>query len=238
MTKRLVCALGLVLTVQGSLLSAGDAPDSEVNLATGQIESVDAEIAGQNYELRHTVDPGQGAPGETVLLTAAPENDLRPRMAITPTGTAWVVWWRDAAVGVVLCRQRVAGVWQAERTLSVSGETSRKPEITVFDGQAWVAYEFSSSAGLAVGAVEIDDTPDPFGRVVLATSIAAPTADAQIVSASGHLWVTWVQDQTRVGWAELDAASRTWSAPRYEPYGVADGVAGARTRIRTQVLFD
>src|SRR5688572_8244953 len=105
MSRRLVHLVGLTLTLWlTSLPHASDAPDSEVNPSTGQIESVDAEIAGQNYELRHTVDPGQGAPSETALLTDTPEHDLRPRMAITVDGTAWVVWWRDAAADGVLCR--------------------------------------------------------------------------------------------------------------------------------------
>jgi hypothetical protein len=100
----------------------------------------------------------------------------------------------------------------------------------------WVAYEFSTTDGLAVGAVAIDDTPDPFGRVVLGSHIAAPTADPQISSAAGHLWVSWVQDATRVGWSAFDSTNRTWTTPLFEPYGPQDGVTGARSRIRTQVL--
>jgi hypothetical protein len=238
MSKHLVRVLGAIAALcLGGPVFAVEAPDAEVNQSTGQIESVDVEIAGSGYDLRHTVDPGEGAPGASVLLTSAPENDLRPRMAITTGGAAWVVWWRDTTVDAVMCRGRdLAGAWQAERTLSAPGESSRNPQIALFGGNAWVAYELTTSEGIAVAAVAIDDTPDPFGRVLLGTSAFAGAVDTQIQSVSGHLWVSWVQDGTRVGWSELDPASNTWGTARFEPYGVSDGVAGARARIQTVVI--
>jgi hypothetical protein len=238
MSSRLVQGFGLFLMIQlGSFVAAGDAPDSEVNNVTGQIESVDAELSGQDYNLRHTVDPGQGAPGATALLTTSPANDRRPRMAITPDGAAWVVWWREASVDAVLARGRdVAGAWEAERLVSAPGESSRNPEIVLFGGETWVAYEFTTTGGTGIGAVAIDDSPDPFGRTVLATSEFSGAVDVQIFSASGHLWVSWVQDATSVGWSTFDPLSRTWTLAQYESYGAPDGVPGARNRIRAEVL--
>ena len=216
---------------------AADAPDAEVNPATGEIESVDTELNGVDFDLRHTVDPGQGAPGETVLLTISPDNDLRPRMTITPGGQAWVVWWRDASTNAVLCRKRAGnGSWQPERTVSLPAQNSHHPEIAFHGTHPWIAYEFDGSGGTGIAAVGIDDTPDPFGRTTLAVSQFAGDPDVRIHAESGHLWITWIQDGSFVGWSELDPGSQTWLPAGLESYVTDGSVAGARSRIRTQVL--
>jgi len=238
MSIRLRATLAMVLAV-GLLgdIRASDAPDAEVNPVTGKIESVGEELVGSDFDLRHTVDPGQGAPAETTLLTSAVANDRRPRIAITPTGQAWVAWWRDGSTDAVLVRKRdTAGAWQTERVASLPGQNSYHPEIVYSSGHPWVAYEFDTTGGTGIAAVAIDDTPDPFGRVTLATSTVAGDPSVQIHAEPAHLWVTWIQDATTMGWSELDPVSQTWLPVAFEAYDAATGVAGARSRIRIQVL--
>jgi hypothetical protein len=215
---------------------AGDAPDSEVNPATGYIESVDSVFNGPSQDVRHTVDTGQGAPRAVLLLTSAAEDDLGPRIATTSAGAAKVVWWREAAVDTVLHRGRdAAGTWSGETVVSSPGESSRNPEVVFHDGKTWIAYELDASGGTAVGVIGIEDTPDPFGRTLLGTSVLSGSLGIQIRSESARLWVTWTYDGSRIGWSEYQPDACTWSPAQLESYA-SDGIEAARARVRERVL--
>ena len=56
----------------------------------------------------------------------------------------------------------------------------------------------------------IADEPDPFLTGSLATPPFAGTTDATIHSESGHLWVTWIEDASHVGWSGYSPATQRW----------------------------
>ena len=224
-----VAAVAVILVC--TAVQAGGGPDAEVNPVTGFIESVDS-VATQ---IRHTIDPGQGGPGVTALLTAG-ASDHDPRIAIRPDGQAWVAWWRDGGSDEVLERHRdpQTGDWSPARRLSAADASSRNPEIVHWGATTAVAFEVAAPDGTSVAVLFADDTPDPIGSpTVLDTTDHAGDLDVLIHAESGRLWVTWVASATDVGWSRY--VDGVWTAAEMAS-SASDSVASARSRIRAEVL--
>jgi len=225
-----------VLVLTGSA-AASDPPDSAINPSTGNIEIADPVWSGVNQNVDFVVQiSGQKPAVHTVTDNTL--HDLRPRIAHASNGDAWVTWWRDDATDAVLIRKRHLsdGSWDTERLLSDSGESSRNPAI-VFDGtNAWVAFEFDDQTDTGIAVEMIVDDPDPIGvRVVVGTTDFGDTTAPMAHAEQGHLWVTWIDGESDVGWVEYDYASDTWSLSTTESYAT-DSVADARNRIRAIVV--
>lgn len=229
----------LLAAVLGPAAPAGDPPDSEINPSTGEIESVDANWNGTDWQIRHVVDRGPGAPLEVTLLSPSGKDDLAPRIAFDPAGKPAVGWWRKDTVDQVFVRLRdpLTQTWGVERRVGRQDEPGRFPEIVSDGTDFWVAYEIDSGGGHTdIAVARIIDDQEPFPeRTILASTSWDGERDVLIHSEDGHLWVTWVNDASDVGWSEHDAASGAWSLAGYERYA-EDGVGVARDRIRTQVL--
>lgn len=238
--RRLVTVVFAALLVSTmSAVLASDPPDSRVNPATGAIETTDSTWSGSDFNVRHVVNAGGGQNLIVTVLTTDAHDDLGPRLAIdSRTGDSWVAWWRDTDTDHVLVRKRlqVSASWTSERLMSVATTGGRHPSIAFDGSKAWLAYESDASGGaheIVVGVIE--DDPAPFGRVVLATTSYSGSPDALVLAETGHLWVSWIDAGSQVGWSRYDAAAATWGAPAFEPYG-SDSVAAARSRIRATVL--
>ena len=234
--QRWLCGLVVVLAMTCSA-GASDPPDSAINPSTGNIEIADPVWAGTNQNIDFVVQiSGQKPQVHTVTDNSL--DDLRPRIAHASNGDAWVTWWRDDATDAVLIRKRHLsdGSWDAERLLSDPGESSRNPSI-VHDGtNAWVAFEFDDQADTGIAVEMILDDPDPVGiRVMVGTTDFGDTTAPMARAAQGHLWVTWIDSASDVGWAEYDYASETWSLSLTESYAL-DSVEDARGRIRDTVV--
>jgi len=235
--------LGACLTIAACSLALGtisDPPDSKVNAVTGSIETVDAPWAGTNFHVRHVITPGGGQPLHVTTLTSNALDDLGPRLAVDPSsGDSWVAWWRDDATDKVLVRKRsnATGSWSDEATLSSSSESSRHPSLAFDGARSWVAYEFDApGGGISLGVKPIDDDPTPFvTRTVVGTTSYGAAVDVRIQAESHHLWVSWVDGATNVGWSRFDVPTSMWSTAAFEPY-VSDTVEAARGRIRLTVL--
>ncbi len=213
-----------------------DAPDSEVNPQTGNIETADATANTSDLDVRITIDDGSGNNVVTFLSTHA-DDDRRPRIAIEDDGDVWVVWWRDSATDEIVFRRRPHGsTWDAEEVISESGESSRNPSIVRDGSDVFVAYEYDSGSDTAIALLKDEWAPDPFGlRLTLDTTSYSGDVDVLLFSESGNVWVTWVDSASDVAWSEYDAATDSWSLTTLESYS-ADTVEDARGRIRTTVL--
>ncbi len=228
-----------LVVLLASVALAVDPPDSAVNPVSGYVETTDATLSSGNYEVRHTVNPGQGQDPQVTTLTSASADDLDPRLVISTAGDTWVVWWRDEASRKVLVRKRTysTGAWDAERQVGNSSESGRRPRI-VHDGtNPWVAYENTAGGGgtkIIVQKITDGSDPIPTGTVLSTTTYGGDLA-VVIRSESSHLWVAWVDSSTHVGWSQYTYATQTWTAAAYESYA-SDSVAAARARIRTTVL--
>jgi hypothetical protein len=221
----------------GGIAVASDPPDSELNPVSGFIETVDSVWQESSYDVRHTTNQGPGQPTLVFMVDEDESDDLAPRVAIASNGNTWVTWWRDAATDQVLIRKRTYSprAWSTETLVSDPGESSRNPEVVHDGSEAFVAYEFSASVGTSIAVSRIKEDPEPFGRSVLATTSFTGDVDVLIHTDSGHLWVTWVDSATYVGWSEYAYGTGSWGSALYESYA-ADSIAAARDRIRAEVL--
>lgn len=235
---RALLAATLAVAAAVGYVFATDPPDSEVNPQTGYIESVVSTWNEFEWDIRHVVDPGQGKPEFSTVLTSNGQDDLGPRIAIDPGGDTWVVWWRDGATPEVLYRKHdySAETWSAESRISADGESSSHPVMVLDSSSVWVVFvvDQGSTTSVSVNGGGRDEV-EPFpGRTILATTTHA-NVDAMVHVDSGHLWVTWVDSVDDVGWREYDYATEGWETADFESY-VNDTVEGARGRIRDAIL--
>ncbi len=230
---------GFLMFYLASLPSlASDPPDSELNPMSGFIETTDAVWQTDNYNVRHVINLGNGYKRETFMVTIDSLDEVGSRLAITDDGNSAVTWWRDSEIDKVLMRIRTysSGEWTPVKLISESTESSRNPEI-VFDGTAiWVAYEFDYSNETAVGVQIINDDPNPLGsRAIVTTTDYAGDLDTMIHEEAGHLWISWVDSGTEVGWSEYDYGTEEWDTESYEWYA-DDSVEAARERISATII--
>lgn len=233
---RFACWILIALALVGLSIQAHTPPDSTVNPQTGFIETVDARWSGVNWEIRRSVDPGPGQSITNEDVCIDSNDDVDPRLDISAAGNTWVTWWRDLSTDQVHIRKHTLATktWGSDRLISSENEDSHNPEIAYDGTSPWVAYEVhgASSQSIAVGI--ISDEPDPIGvRTILRTTSYSGDADVDIHAEGGHLWVTWVDSGSHVGWSEHDANG--WSVPSYESYS-GSSVAAARSSIRAAVL--
>ena len=229
--------VGSALAVLICSTALADPPDSEVNPQTGEIETVYSVLDGSDTDIKHSIDPGKGEPILVATLTTAAEDDLSPRLAIPASGDTWVVWWRDAATDQVLVRKHAyGGSWAAEKLVSSEDDGSRHPEIVDDGSNPWVILESDDTGGTSVVVRAIHDDPNPWGSlVVLTTTSYTGDLDVLLDSEDDHLWATWVDSATEVGWCEYDYTSETWDSVSYDSYE-NDSVEDARERIRDTVV--
>jgi hypothetical protein len=97
-----------------------------------------------------------------------------------------------------------------------------------------VAYTIQNPKSRSIGVQIIDDTPEPI-RSIIATTSYTGDLDIQLEGEAGHLWVTWIDSATLVGYSEYNFESHLWSLPFRESYA-GGTVAAARDRIRNRIL--
>ena len=224
-----------VIVVAALIVWAGEPPDSELNLITGNIETVDAPAEEGNL-VRHVIDGGQGAGHSATTIST--DAGRAPRIAIKTAGDTWVVWWRDTAVDHVYLTfyDLQEKTWSAETIISELTEESRFPEIVHDASAAWIVYQINTGSGSEIAGLSIIDSPDPWStRTIIASSTATGDLDIRIHTEDGHVWTTWIDSTSDVGWSEYDAVADAWDLSQYESYTAAD-VPTARAKIRSTVL--
>ncbi len=231
-----LCAVVLVT----GLARASDPPASLVNPVTGHIEITDTVWSGADNNVRHVVNPGGGQPLQVTTLTTNAADDLAPHIAASPAGSVWVTWYRTVTPAQIVSRKRSAAnnTWAAETLVSDAGEDSRSPSITHDGAAPWWAWVVSANGQAQIAVTGGSDAPDPLPtRTIVGTTNFAGTIDPAILYESAHLWITWVDSASNVGWVTYDYTQHAWSGVSRESYANAnDSVAAARARIRTQVL--
>jgi hypothetical protein len=227
-----VATIGLAAAAQIPV----DPPDLELNTVTGLIDTVDASWSGSNYNVRFTAVRVTGEQTGSFLLTSNAANDIDPRIACAANGDELVAWWRDLTTDAVIYRKRslVSGIWSLERPLGIATESGSHPRIIFVGTRAYVAYQIQYSKSRAVGVQIIADDPEPM-RAIVATTPYTGDLDIQINSETGHVWITWIDSGSRVGYSEYNFTTLLWSAPALESYA-SDSIAAARSRIRSRIL--
>jgi hypothetical protein len=232
--RRCSVIAGIVLTSAAAF--GVDPPDLRINAVSGFIEVVEATWSGSNYNVRYTQVMTNGEPKGSSLLSSNAANDIDPRIVSAPRGDAVVVWWRDLKIDAVVYRKRTLamGVWSPERAVGLANESSSHPRVVYADDIPWIAYQIQNSKTRSVGAQIIDDDPEPF-RSIIATTAYSGDLDIKLNAEASHLWMTWIDNASNLGYSEYNSQERIWSVPTREPFA-ADSVLAARSRIRDRVL--
>ena len=213
-----------------------DPPDVDINVLSDEIETVDATWSGSNYNVRYTLSTSDGELTSSLLLTTNAANDLDPRIASLSAGDAVVVWWRDLAKDAVVYRKRdfETGAWSGERFAGTATQSNSRPRIIYAGDETWVAYQIQNSKNRSVGCQIIDETPEPIPSIV-ATTAYSGDLDIRLHAESGHLWVTWIDSSSYIGYAEYLYDMHDWAVPAREPFA-AGAVSAALSRIRSRIL--
>jgi hypothetical protein len=231
-------ALWILAAVTAGTALADDAVDMKVNPQNSYVEEVRSEYVASSYDIRLLISQGLDTDPTVYYVSTNAADDRSPRVEISPAGDTWITWWRDLATDEVRVRefQHASQTLGADRLVSQSTENARNPEI-VYDGATpWVVYEVHGGSSKSIAVAHITDEPDPVGPgVTLRTTSYGGNMDARIHHASGHLWVTWVDGTSDVGWSEYDTGEESWSAAAYESYS-GSTVGAARQAIRNSVL--
>lgn len=226
----------IAVIVSASAAAFGvDPPDARVNPVSELIETVDTTWSGSNYNVRYTQLTSDGEQTASFLLTNNPANDVDPRIADAPSGDIAVAWWRDLATDAIVYRKRsfTTGAWTVERV--AGGKTSNSHPRVIYAGdKPWVAYQIQNAKNRSVGAQIIDDDPEPICSII-ATTPYAGSLDIRLHAESGHLWVTWIDAASSVGYSEFNYTTHLWSLPARESFA-ADTVSAALSRIQTRIL--
>jgi hypothetical protein len=231
--NRNVACFALVLACS-SVCLADEPPDSKVNPQTGLIETVYSVTNGSLHGIRLTVDRDALA-SVTTAVADGTADELGPRIAIASTGDASVVWTEAGETAQVQVRTRSSSRWGEVRLVSDPDENSRSPEIVQADSFTWVVYQIDGTSTTSVAVSAIGDEPDPVrARTIVTDASSAGDIDARIQAEAGHVWVTWIDDGSQVGWSELDAEG-SWTSPAYQDYSQSD-IDSARVGIRQDVL--
>ena len=226
----------IAVTVSASAAAFGvDPPDARVNPVSELIETVDATWSGSNYNVRYTQLTSTGDQTASFLLTNNPANDVDPRIATASNGDNAVAWWRDLATDAIVYRKRsfATGTWSPERV--AGGKTSNShPRIVYAGDKPWVAYQIQNAKSRSIGCQIIDDDPEPISAIVATTSYAG-SLDIRLHAESGHLWVTWIDAASYVGYSEFNYNMHLWSLPARESFA-ADSASAALSRIQSRIL--
>ena len=230
------CSVIAAIVLASAAALGVDPPDLRINGVSGLIETVDATWSGSNFNVRYTLVTGAGQQRASSLLTANAANDVDPRIGIAPNGDVVVAWWRDLATDALVYRKRTftTGAWSLERAAGVATESSSRPRVVYAGDRPWVAYQIQNAKARSVGVQIIDDDPEPIRSIVATTSYSGDL-DIRLNAEMRHLWVTWIDNASNVGFAEYVYEKQLWSVPALEPFS-ADSAAAARSRIRDRIL--
>lgn len=180
-------------------------------------------------------------------------------MADDQYGNRFVAWNNERsghAVVIVRGVRQDGGAMSAPVELTPSQREGRRPAIAIGPSDAvFVSFEeqVNGNDGDAIyvaidrlapqrgSAMELlcsgENTADLSRTATIRTALVAssgPVADSRVDSEDGHLWVTWIDSRTRVGWVEWNGTA--FSDPQYRPFDRALGYEGIRREIREDVL--
>jgi hypothetical protein len=188
--------------------------------------------------VRHIVNPGSGQLPQVTTLTTGSTDNAAPQIAISTSGGTWITWWRAGSPDQVFYRRRSTsnGTWSGEALVGSADTAARKPSIN-FDGTTpWFAYESGTAPNRSVVAAQGGNDPEPIPSWTVLRQTSS-TAELQVMLhvEAGHLWVTWIDSATQVGWCEFDHTLAVWSPAAFDSYA-NDSTTASVARIRNTVL--
>ena len=206
--------------------------DTAINPLTQHIESVYTVAGSSSADIAHVEQVSDHEHVVSVLSADASE-EFEPRIAIDPSGRTWIAWTLSDPVegdGLRVATREAPGDPFEVHDLSTdwSDLQARRPELAVFDGEGWLAYEADRADGTYVAAGKlqaIQDKPDPIFFVQFAESTGSDAPDVFIQQDGASLWVSWVESDMAVMWSAWEPPTPeqgdgTWAPPHYLLYGI------------------
>jgi hypothetical protein len=175
------------------------------------------------------------------FLTFDAEDELDPRLFVGPDDEIHVVWWVDGPDPRVMWTSRATNLaaWEVPTRVSPSGETVRRPTVSVHQGVIRVAYERLPNVDPTGGRELVVRRLDADRGFIDEHVFSVPRADrldAVLHVQSGRAWMDWKNSDTRFASAEL--VNSSWTAPTL--HGWSDpswvGVESMRKFIRRNLL--
>jgi len=204
---------------------------------TGQALVVYCAYVGPDYDIAFTERQGEG--WEPIqFLSSTGIDDLDPRVAVGPDGTAYVVWWqrdRDTGDRVMLTRRSAeTGEWEPPSLITIGG---RRPSVAVVEDQLVVVYERTAAeVGQQIMVYTEWTLGLPVEETVVVTDRIGPLSP-MVHSANGRIWLDWRNSDW--SYSYLEQVEGVWdSTPVVLPL-VDDswlGVELVRRTIETQIL--
>jgi hypothetical protein len=180
---------------------------------------------------------GDGSWGETVFLTADPEDELDPRAHIDEAGRAYVVWWRSGQVAKLFLVFRDTGseVWGYPEAIGYSG---RRPSVCTVAEGVLVGFERDRDGGgqeIVLLSMLHDGTTAV--EVVAETDRSDPL-DVMVHFAAGQLWMDWKHAAGHFAYSVRTDSG--WTSPTLLSWDDKSwvGEEEARKITRSEVLAD
>lgn len=194
--------------------------------------------SGYDVVVSHLTDDTWSAP---VVLADSLDDELDPKLFVDPSdGTVHVVYWIDELTPRVMHRQAPADLssWSPAEQVSDPGEPACRGNGTLHDGTLLVAYEAHNN-GLGQPPLEIvvaTHDGSSFSTETVEISYFTDKNWPEIHSASGRLWIDWVDSAGAVAWTRQNPQGQ-WEPVEYEPYSSAEELwFRIRGGIRLQVI--
>ena len=162
-----------------------------------------------------------GAWTQPEVVAGSAADELDPTLALDPvTGTVHLFYWVDEATSMVMHRQAPANLssWSVPVQVSDPGDAARRPSSVVHDGVLHVAYEVHNfgSGQTPRQVVLAHKEQGEFVPDVMAITYFTGKVRPEVHSASGRIWVDWIDAAGEMAWTRHDSQGQ-WEPARYEP---------------------
>ena len=184
-------------------------------------------------------------------------SDSGPVLVLDQWNNRFLAWnnARGSRLSVAFTAVRSDGTAQlGVSELTARQRDARRPSLAAFDADVYVAYEEQANGNEDVPYIAIDrlipprnpdwsvncsgeNTADLSRSATIRTCLTERSllADTQVHVEAGMLWVTWIDNRTRIGWVELRSPGE-FSEPYFRPYDPSLGTESALSDVREQVL--
>lgn len=189
-------------------------PDFGWNATSDRFEAVWSRVADGAQEVAWSYWAGS-AWSEPLPLSPPATTDLLPRVAFTTGGDTALCYRAD---DLSIRYRELAGAaqeWGEPVTLTTENESAGRPDLADPGDGVRVAFPLAmDGAGWSIvveSRVSPPDLPPAFGRELIALSSHPADPEVRVESQAGRMWITWVHDESHLGWSRLE--SRGWTPP-------------------------
>ena len=213
-------------------------PTFEINGVTYEVECAFTINQSGERELAFS-ETVNGVWNQISVLTATTGvHEEDPAITSTPSGGSKIVFWRNMPASEIWMVERTssAAAWSVPHKVSASSDPASYPSTAMAFGKVHIGYEVTRADGTKdiIVAGRLDNNPAAsFQPEVIAHIGYTGKADVEVESHGAHLWVSWIQSATQLGWSSWQGG--IWSPVQFENYSSQSGIEDTRNLIRREV---